>query len=139
VITDLHGLPLVVWVTPANWRDDKAALELFSRLRPLPDAHGQIWHNPLIGQGDRGFGYCQVILPMMLQGTIPLIPRATDHTHGSGLGKTRYVVERTLSWFKNFRRITVCFERCGRFLQALHDLAAALICLKYTHCVVSHF
>jgi transposase len=139
VITDLHGLPLTVYVTPANWRDDKVALELFARLRPLPDSQGRIWQQPRIGQGDRGYGYCQVILPLMLQGIDPWIPRAMEKTHGSGLGKLRYVVERTLSWFKDYRRISVCFERCGNYLQAFHDLAAALICLKRTHCVVSHF
>lgn len=93
----------------------------------------------MVGQGDRGYGYCQVMLPLTLQGTLPLMPQATDKTHGSGLGKLRYVVERTLSWFEDYRRIAFCYERCGRFLQAFHDLAAALICLKRTRCVVSHF
>jgi transposase len=139
VITDLHGVPLAVWVTPANWRDDKAALELFNRLNALPDDKGNIWHRPVVGQGDRGYGYCQVMLPLMLGGIDPLMPLARDTTHGSGLGKIRFVVERTLSWFKDYRRIAACYERCGRFLQAFHDLAAALICLKRTHCIVSHF
>ena len=138
-MTDLHGVPLAVHVTPANWRDDKVALDMFARLRPLPDAQGRIWHQPVIGQADRGYGYCQVILPLMIQGIAPLVPLARDTTHGSGLGKLRYVVERTLSWFKDYRRITACFERCGRYLQAFHDLAAALICLKRTRLVVSHF
>jgi len=139
VIADLHGLPLAVYCTPANWRDDKAALNLFARLQALPDAHGRIWHQPTVGQGDRGYGYCQVILPLMLKGIVPLIPLARNDTHGSGLGKIRFVVERTLSWFKNFRRIVACFERCGQYLQAFHDLAAALICLNHVEPVVSHF
>jgi len=108
-------------------------------MRPLPDAHGTIWHRPAVAQADRGYGYCQVILPLMLRGTDPLIPLVHDQTPGSGLGKIRFVVERTLSWFKDFRRIRGCVERFGNHLQAFHDLAAALICLNRTHCSDSHF
>jgi hypothetical protein len=32
--------------------------------------------------------------------------------HGSSLGRTCYVVERTLSWFGSFRRLTLCYEQC---------------------------
>jgi transposase len=53
-----------------------------------------------------------------------------DKNHGSGLGKFRFVVERTLSWFSQKRRIKHCYERSGEHLQALHDLAAAVICSK---------
>ncbi|MCC7290427.1 MAG: transposase [Phycisphaerales bacterium] len=47
-----------------------------------------------------------------------------------GLGKARYVVECTLSWFNNYRRLRLCYERNGEHLQALHDLAAAILCAK---------
>jgi hypothetical protein len=39
-----------------------------------------------------------------------------------------YVVERTLSWFGNFRRITLCYEKNGSHFQAFHELAAAILC-----------
>src|SRR5579884_2671773 len=139
VLTDIHGFPLLVFVTPANHRDDKHALAFIDQLRALPDAQGMLWHKPLIAQGDRGFGYCQVILPLMTRGILALIPLANDACHGSGLGKVRYVVERTLAWFGCFRRLGKCFERTGAHLTALHQFAAALICLKKVHCVVSHF
>ena len=48
--------------------------------------------------------------------------------HGNGLGKTRYVVERTLSWVGNFRRLKLCYERFSEHFQAFHELAACLIC-----------
>ena len=48
--------------------------------------------------------------------------------HGSGLGKTRYVVERSLSWMGNFRRLKLCYEQFGEHFQAFHELAASLIC-----------
>src|SRR5262249_47246537 len=48
--------------------------------------------------------------------------------HGSGLGKTRYVVERTLAWFPNYRRLIVCYEKTGAHFQAFHVLAACVMC-----------
>lgn len=139
MITDCHGVPLLVATTPGNWRDDKPALELIGHLPQLPDSAGH-WHRrPLVVQADRGYGYCQILLPLMLRGIVPLIARATEKTHGSHLGKTRYVIERTLSWFKDFRRIRQCVERTAGSFQAFHELAAALICLKKIQRVVSHF
>jgi len=105
----------------------------------LADPEGQVWRHPLIVQGDRGYGYAQVLVPLMQGGQIPLIPLANDSTHGSGLGKLRFVVERTFPWFRNFRRIDRCFEKCGEHIQAFHDLAAALICLHRALSVVRHF
>ena len=48
--------------------------------------------------------------------------------HGSGLGQTRSVVERSLSGMSNSRRLKLCYERFGEHFQALHELAACLIC-----------
>ena len=47
--------------------------------------------------------------------------------HGSGRGKTRYVVERSLGGMGNFRRRKLCDERFGEHFQAFHELAACLI------------
>jgi transposase len=41
------------------------------------------------------------------------------------------VIERTLAWFARFRRLTVRHERRLDILEALHLLAAALICLSF--------
>jgi len=55
-----------------------------------------------------------------------LTPRA-DATQGGGLGKLRYVIERTLACFSHFRRLRLCYERGGEHFQAFHDLAAAML------------
>lgn len=38
--------------------------------------------------------------------------------HGSGLGRTRWVVERTLSWLHQYRRLRVRYERRANIHQA---------------------
>ena len=47
---------------------------------------------------------------------------------GSGLGKTRWYVERTLAWFKRYGKIRIRTERRVENYEALVKLAACLIC-----------
>ena len=48
--------------------------------------------------------------------------------HGSGLGKYRYVVERSLAWFHDFRKLEIREERNSTTYEALTLLAQCLIC-----------
>jgi hypothetical protein len=96
---------------------------------PIPSRNGKVRRRPKIFQGDRAYGVAAIILAVIAMGIRPLLARHGKKTpHGSGLGKTRYVVERTMSWFSNFRRLKLCFERWGRHFQALHELAACIMC-----------
>ena len=45
-------------------------------------------------------------------GTEPYIAKRNTE-HGSGLGVRRWVVERTLSWLHQFRRLRIRYERRG--------------------------
>lgn len=46
------------------------------------------------------------------------------------LGRHRWVVERTLAWLGQFRRLTVRYERRDDIHQAFLSLGCALICLR---------
>ncbi|WP_186260278.1 transposase, partial [Burkholderia gladioli] len=48
--------------------------------------------------------------------------------HGSGLGKYRWVVERTHSWLHNFRRLRTRFKRRAYIHEAFLKLGCSLIC-----------
>jgi transposase len=50
--------------------------------------------------------------------------------HGSGLGKARWVVERTISWLHRFRRLGTRYDRDGRLHEAFMSLGCSLICLR---------
>lgn len=127
MITDADGVPLVVRTTPANVRDEQPAIELLKSIPPIRQPRGRPRCKPDAFMGDRGYGFPWVIAAVMAMNIVSLLdPRGSEH--GSGLGKQRYVVERTLSWFGNYRRIKVCYERTGAHFQAFHDLAATLIC-----------
>jgi transposase len=50
--------------------------------------------------------------------------------HGSHLGHERWVVERTLSWLHQYRRLRTRYERRADMHEAFLSLACSLICLK---------
>src|SRR5271165_4322551 len=131
VLTDANGIPLVVQTGPANQRDDHRLLPLLIDFPILPGpTAGRPRTKPVSVQADAGYGFPVLINLLRWLGITPLLkPRGTAD-HGSGLGKTRYVVERTHSWFNNFRRLRLCYEKTAAHFQGLHELAAALICAK---------
>ena len=86
LITDGHGLPLVVQIGPANRRDEQG----------LPCLLGGLWsalssgwrHRPAALQGDRGYGFAGTIALVLAWGLRSLLAeRGTPP--GSGLGRTR--------------------------------------------------
>ena len=54
--------------------------------------------------------------------------RATKH--GSGLGRFRWVVERTFAWLHQFRRLLVRYERRAEIHEAFLALGCCLICSR---------
>jgi len=129
ILTEAQGLPLVVKTTPANRPDDQVALPLLLGMPAIGGPRGRPRTKPKSLQGDAGYGSKALATIVQWLGIKPLLaPLSKARPHGSGLGKTRYVVERTLSWFGNFRRLKLCYERCGTHFQAFHELAAAVLC-----------
>ena len=63
------------------------------------------------------------------RGIRPIIAKRRTQ-HGSGLGSQRWVVERTLSWLHQYRRLRIRYERHADIHQAFLSLACSLICLR---------
>ena len=129
VICDSNGVPLEVQIGPANQRDEEMVEPMLKKFPPLRDRKGKKRTKPKALQGDRGYGFVKII-KLLVRLAIASLLAPHGSPHGSGLGKTRYVVERTLSWFSNYRRLKVCYERKGEHFRAFHVLAACDICDK---------
>ena len=126
----------MILTTPANTRDDAVAIEVLKGIPPLQGRRGRPRRKPSVFQGDRGYGFVYLIrLILAMRIASLLAPRGGEH--GSGLGKTRYVIERTMAWIGNFRRIKLCYERWGAHFQAFNELAAALVCFQRLQQVTS--
>jgi transposase len=63
-------------------------------------------------------------------GIVPQIAKRYTE-HGSGLGVYRWVVERTLSWLHQFRRLRIRYERRVDIHQAFLSIACIVICHRY--------
>lgn len=53
-----------------------------------------------------------------------------DAPHGSGLGRYRWVVERTIAWLHQYRRLRIRYERRDDIHEAFLKLGCCLICFK---------
>jgi hypothetical protein len=120
----------VVLVGPANRRDEQLVGPVLWLLHAL--ARGAGLPRPGALQADRGYGFPWAIALVLAWAMRAVIaPRGSPH--GSGLGRTRFVVERTHSWFARFRRLAQCYERTPGHAQGLHTLAACVICARRLH------
>src|SRR5688572_27523348 len=100
---------------------------MLRQLPMLPNRQGKRRKKPRILQGDRGYGFVHIIKLLVRWMIVSLLaPRGSPH--GSGLGKTRYVVEQSQAWLGNNRRIKMCYERKGEHFQAFNVLAACVLC-----------
>ncbi len=129
-MTDGEGVPIALTTTPANVPDGQLAVHLLDSIEPLYGRRGRPRKRPKYFLGDRGYGWQSNLDAVAKRGVIPVLARPGDNIHGSGLGRARWVVERTLSWFNNFRRLRLCYERSQESLLAFHEIAAALLCFR---------
>lgn len=88
---------------------------------------GRLRYRPGAAVGDRGYGFPWTIADVARRGIRSLLA-ARGSPHGSGLGRVRYVIERTMSWIGGFRRVDQCYERTGESWQAFNELACCMIC-----------
>jgi hypothetical protein len=127
VIADREGLPLVVVTTPANVPDQAPFVKMLDAVPAVRTTRGGRRKRPSAAVGDRAYGTKEVVRQVVERRIFSMLAPRADKTHGSGLGVVRYVIERTLAWFGNYRRLKQCYERTGAHWQAFHDLAACLI------------
>jgi transposase len=128
LVTDGYGIPLVVTVGPANRRDETAMPALLWALWMVFGCLGSR-RRPGAVQADRGYGFPWTIALVLAWGLRAVIaPRGS--AHGSGLGRTRFVVERTHAWFGHFRRLVQCYERQEGHFLGMQQLAACVICAR---------
>ncbi|MCL6503185.1 MAG: transposase, partial [Pirellulales bacterium] len=53
-----------------------------------------------------------------------------NREQGSGLGKVRWLVERTIRWLKGMRRMRLLYDRLAMMHLAWNALAASVICFR---------
>ncbi|MCP3018350.1 transposase, partial [Cupriavidus basilensis] len=94
---------------------------------PIRGKRGRPLRKPEIVQGDRGYSSEPHRERLRKRGITPVLAKIGS-PHGSGLGKTRWVVERSIAWLHSFRRLKFRYERYAHVHEAFLSLACSLIC-----------
>ena len=126
-ITDASGVPLASSVTSANGKDISELAPLYDKLPAVPGKVGRPRRKPDALQGDRAYHSEPHRQGLRELGVEPILPeKGIDE--GTGLGETRWPVERTLAWFHQNRRLRIRYERRPDIHQAFLTLACIKIC-----------
>jgi transposase len=127
VLSDANGIPLSFVVTGANTHDVTQLLPLVELVPPVRGKVGKPRQRPACVQGDRGYDSEPHRDRLRKKGITPILAKRYTE-HGSGLGKTRWIIERTMAWLHQFRRLRVRYEKRADIHEAFVCIACIMIC-----------
>src|SRR3954471_9339184 len=132
VRVDEAGVPLVLRTAGANASDHRQILPVVMGFPKVGGTPGRPKELPEKVYADRGYDSEPLRALLRWLGIEPHVAKRGT-PHGSGLGKVRWVVERTISWLKGLRRLRVRYDRLGVIMDAWATLAASVICFRILH------
>ena len=97
---------------------------------PLRSARGRPRQRPDCVLGDRGYDAAALRCGLRARHIVPWLAMRRSE-HGNGLGRWRWVVERTFAWLNQFRRLRVRYEKRADIHEAFLSLGCALICWQF--------
>ena len=130
LICDGQGIPLAIQLTGANRNDSRQAVALVDSIPALQGKRGRPRCRPSCLLGDRGYDAKAIRDTVRARRILPQLAKRNTR-HGSGLGRGRWVVERTFAWLNQFRRLRVRYEKRADMHEALLRLACCLISWRY--------
>ncbi|GIJ50952.1 hypothetical protein Val02_78380 [Virgisporangium aliadipatigenens] len=122
-------MPLAVLVTGGNRNDVTQLRPLLDAIPPIRGHVGRPLRRPRLVYADRGYDHDVYRRRVWARGIRPMIARR-GVDHGSGLGRHRWVVERTFAWLHAFKRLRMRYERRADLHHALLTLACSIVCLR---------
>jgi transposase len=129
---DGRGTPLAIRLTGANRNESLEAMGSVDDIPPIRGRRGRPRRKPKALYGDRQYGTPRNRKGLKERRIKDYLARQRT-PHGSGLGKVRWVVERTISWVKGLRRMRVRYDRLLVMRMAWTTLAASVICYRLLH------
>jgi transposase len=129
LLVDGKGVPLVMNTSGANVSDQQQIIPTvldFPRIKGKPGRPKEL---PDEVYADRGYDNEATRTLLRWLGIEPKIAKRRT-AHGSGLGRVRWVVERTIAWLKGLRRLRVRWDRLTNIQDAWNTLAMSVICFR---------
>jgi len=102
-------------------------MNLVDDIPPIRGRAGRPRRKPKALYGDRAYGTPRNRAGLRERGIEDHLARQGT-PHGSGLGKVHYVVERSLAWVGQARRLKIRYDRLPSIHRAFHFLQLARIC-----------
>ena len=122
-------MPLAIALTGAQRNDVTQLLPLLDALGPVRGKLGRPRKRSERLLADRGYDFDKYRRELRRRGIKAQIARRLTE-HGSGLGKERWVVERSFAWLHNLRRLRIRYERRAELHEAFLALGCAVICVR---------
>ena len=129
LLVDGSGLPLAYSLTGSNRNDVTQLIPLVEAVPAVAGLPGRPRRRPESVIADRGYDHDKYRRLLRQRGIKPVIARRRTE-HGSGLGRYRWVVERTFAWLHNFKRLLVRYERRADIHEAFLALGCCLVCYR---------
>ena len=129
ILTERGGIPLAKLLTGANRHESVVFEAMLDAVPPIKQPNGRRRKRPDKLHADKAYD-------------IPRCRRALSQRHirvriarkgldsSEKVGRHRWVVERTLAWLSQYRRLTIRYERRSEIHDAFLTLGCALICFK---------
>ena len=127
LLTDAGGIALASTVTAANVSDISQLAPLYNKVPPVAGKVGRPRKKADALQGDLAYDSEPHRQGLRELGVEPVLPEKGIDDQ-SGLGETRWPVERTLAWVHQNRRLRIRYERRPDIHQAFLTLACIKIC-----------
>jgi transposase len=129
ILTDRGGLPLTKLLTAANRHESTVFEQMLDAVPPIKQPNGYRRKRPGKLHADKAYDItrCRQALRRRHIG-VRIARKGIDSSER--LGRHRWVVERTLSWLSQYRRLRVRDERRADIHHAFLTLGCALICFK---------
>ncbi len=129
LLVDASGIPLAWTLTGGNRNDVTQLIPLVDAVPPVRGRVGRPRRRPDRLTADRGYDHDKYRDQLRQRGIKPEIARRQTE-HGSGLGRYRWVVERTFAWLHQFKRLLVRYDRRHDIHEAFLALACCLVCFR---------
>ena len=129
VVSDRRGTPLAALVTGANRHDSAVFEDLIDAIPAIKRPRGRPRKRPGKLHADKAYDIprCRRFLRRR-RIKVRIARKGVDSS--ARLGRHRWVVERTLAWLGQFRRLTIRYERRLDIHQAFLALGCSLICFN---------
>jgi transposase len=132
-VVDRAGVPLAVRLSAANAHDSTLFEPLIAAIPAILGPRGRPGRprkRPAKLHADKAYDIPRCRQYLRRRGITARIARKGVES-SENLGRYRWVVERTLAWFAQYRRLAIRHERRADVHEAFLHLAASLVCLNY--------